>query len=87
MPVMRAPRSCKNLVVTYTQRLYDKDISDLLVGALLLLIHKREGFLSRGGLGGRRAGRATGLGAPVLDINETLIDFDGFIAEVVEEYY
>lgn len=84
--MMRAPCSRENLVVAYTQSLYNKNVGNLLVGALLLLIHERKGFLSRGGFGRRGTGYATGLGAPVVDVDKAVVNFNGFVTEVVEEH-
>ena len=84
--MMRAPCSCENLVIAYTQSLYNKDIGNLLVRTLLLLVHECKGFLARRGFGRRGTGYATGLGAPIMDVDEAVVNLYGFITKVVEKH-
>lgn len=83
--MMRTPRSRKHLVVANTQSFNGKYFGDLLMSSTGVFVGEGEGclFWRRAGGGGARV--ASGLAGPVMDIDETIVNLYGFVAEAVEE--
>ena len=83
---MRAPRPSKHLVVADAERLDGEHLCDLQVRRFGRGARQDERFLRRRGAGRGGAGdAAAGLAAPVVDVDEAFVDFDGFVCEVVEK--